>query len=81
MGSSSSSASLSGLPLIEIFKVGEAPPMPLPSDVSRPLSGIKVLDLTKVIAGPVCGRTLASHGAQVIRVGAAHLPVLEIFGN
>ena len=68
---------LSGLPLVEIFKVGEAPPMPLPSDVSRPLSGIKVLDLTKVIAGPVCGRTLASHGAQVIRVGAAHLPVLE----
>ena len=68
---------LSGLPVIEIFKVGEAPPMPLPSDVSRPLSGIKVLDLTKVIAGPVCGRTLASHGAQVIRVGAAHLPVLE----
>ena len=68
---------LSGLPVIEIFKVGEAPPMPLPSNVSRPLSGIKVLDLTKVIAGPVCGRTLASHGAQVIRVGAAHLHVLE----
>ena len=45
---------LSGLPVIEIFKVGEAPPMPLPSDVSRPLSGIKVLDLTKkAISGGV----------------------------
>ena len=68
---------LSELPIIEIFKIGESPPMPLPSDVSRPLSGIKVLDLTKVIAGPVCGRTLASHGAQVIRIGASHLPLLE----
>jgi crotonobetainyl-CoA:carnitine CoA-transferase CaiB-like acyl-CoA transferase len=33
-----------------------------------------VLDLTRVIAGPVCGRTLAAHGADVLRVGAAHLP-------
>ena len=68
---------LSGLPVIEIVKIGEAPPIPLPSDTSRPLSGVKALDLTKVIAGPVCGRTLASHGAQVIRIGAAHLPLLE----
>ena len=68
---------MSGLPVIEIGKIGEAPPIPLPSDSSRPLSGVKALDLTKVIAGPVCGRTLASHGAQVIRIGAAHLPLLE----
>lgn len=40
----------------------------------RPAAGLRVLDLTRVIAGPVCGRTLASFGADVLRVGAAHLP-------
>jgi len=40
----------------------------------RPLSGLRVLDLTKVIAGPVCGRTLAEHGAEVMRVHARRLP-------
>ncbi|MEV7006127.1 CoA transferase [Streptosporangium sp. NPDC051022] len=40
----------------------------------RPLGGLRVLDLTRVIAGPVATRTLAAHGAQVLRVGAGHLP-------
>ncbi|MFC4591764.1 CoA transferase [Sphaerisporangium corydalis] len=40
----------------------------------RPLEGVRVLDLTRVIAGPVTTRTLAAYGAQVLRVGAAHLP-------
>jgi crotonobetainyl-CoA:carnitine CoA-transferase CaiB-like acyl-CoA transferase len=35
---------------------------------------VRVLDLTRVIAGPVCGRTLAVHGADVLAVTAAHLP-------
>jgi CoA-transferase family III len=39
----------------------------------RPLAGVRVLDLTRVIAGPVATRTLAAYGAQVLRVGAAHL--------
>ena len=41
---------------------------------ARPLAGIEVLDLTRIIAGPVCGRTLAVHGADVLLVGASHLP-------
>ncbi|MBL7497059.1 CoA transferase [Frankia nepalensis] len=41
---------------------------------ARPAAGLRVLDMTRVIAGPVCGRTLAAFGADVLRVGAAHLP-------
>ncbi|GAA4563712.1 CoA transferase [Planotetraspora kaengkrachanensis] len=47
---------------------------PEPVHGPRPLSGVRVLDLTRVIAGPVAARFLAAHGAEVLRVGAAHLP-------
>jgi crotonobetainyl-CoA:carnitine CoA-transferase CaiB-like acyl-CoA transferase len=64
------------LPLLSIEKIGDAPPEKFaPAD--RPLSGVKVLDLTRIIAGPVCGRTLAAHGADVLLVTAEHLPSLQ----
>ncbi len=60
-------------PLIAIERIGDAPPRPLPPAADRPLAGVWVLDLTRVIAGPVCGRTLAAHGAEVLLITAPHL--------
>jgi crotonobetainyl-CoA:carnitine CoA-transferase CaiB-like acyl-CoA transferase len=66
---------VASLPVFTIERIGDAPAKPLPT-AERPLSGIKVLDLTRIIAGPVCGRTLAAHGADVLLVTASHLPSL-----
>lgn len=69
-------AAMATLPPVLIERIGDAPPTPLSPLSARPLDGIRVLDLTKVIAGPVAGRTLAAHGAEVLHVSAAHLPAL-----
>src|SRR3954466_10930575 len=66
---------LAGLPLISIEKIGDAAPKPWPKG-ERPLAGIRVLDLSRVIAGPVAGRTLAVHGADVLLISGADLPAI-----
>lgn len=74
-------SALAALPLFEIERIdggqSDAPPEPIGgalSLASRPLEGVRVLDLSRIIAGPVAGRTLAQHGADVLLVNGPHLP-------
>jgi crotonobetainyl-CoA:carnitine CoA-transferase CaiB-like acyl-CoA transferase len=66
---------LATLPTIVIEKIGEAAPKPWPAG-DRPLAGVRVLDLSRVIAGPVAGRTLAVHGADVLLISGPDLPAI-----
>jgi len=68
---------VSRLPLMEIEKIGEADPLNFSDNPKRPLEGIKVLELTKVLAGPLMGRTLGEHGANVLWLNAPHLDVID----
>src|SRR4030081_3685485 len=66
---------LAALPTVSIEKIGEAAPKPWPAG-DRPLAGVRVLDLSRVIAGPVAGRTLAAHGADVLLISGPDLPAI-----
>lgn len=66
-------------PLLTLTRVGDAPPRALPplAPAQRPLEGVRVLDLTRILAGPVGGRALAAYGADVMLVNSPHLPNIE----
>ena len=70
------SAAVAELALVAIERIGGSPSLAwsaLPRDAS-PLHGLRVLDLTRILAGPVGGRTLAAYGADVMLVCAPQLP-------
>lgn len=64
---------VASLPWVEVIRVADSLPRPLPAG-ERPLSGVRVVELTRIIAGPVAGRTLAAHGATVLHITSPKLP-------
>jgi len=70
---------LASQPAVAISRIGDAPARafpPLPAR-AQPLHGLRVLDLTRILAGPVAGRTLAAYGAEVMLVNSPALPNIE----
>lgn len=65
-------------PVIEIEKIGDSKPEPFKSN-GPALAGIRVLDLTRILAGPVAARTCAEHGADVLMATARHTPQIKNF--
>lgn len=66
-------------PLFSVDRLGDADRLALPvlPRGARPLDGLKVLDLTRILAGPVGGRALAAYGADVMLVNSPHLPNID----
>jgi crotonobetainyl-CoA:carnitine CoA-transferase CaiB-like acyl-CoA transferase len=67
---------LTAKPIVEIIKIADSDPEPMPQG-PRPLSGIRALDLTRILAGPIAARTLAENGADVLMVTAENLPQIK----
>jgi len=71
---SATDASLRRHPLISLTELAGSPPRALPDDAAAPLKDVRVLDLTRVLAGPVATRTLALAGADVLRIDPPDRP-------
>ncbi len=70
---------LASRPVVEVTQIGDSKPEPFARGGAAPLSGIRVLDLTRVLAGPTCARTLAQFGAQAMVISSPALPSVPYF--
>ncbi|HVR53729.1 MAG TPA: CoA transferase [Pseudorhodoferax sp.] len=70
-------------PLLSITRIGDAAPLALPPlpHGAPPLDGLRVLDLTRILAGPVGGRALAALGADVMLVNSPQLPNISAIAD
>ncbi len=70
-------------PLVAIARIGDAPPLPWPETRApdAPLTGLRVLDMTRILAGPFGTRLLAIYGADVLLVNAPHLPNIDAIAD
>jgi CoA transferase family III len=64
---------LAAMPAVEIEKIGDSPPE-FTAGRHRPFDRLRVIDMAHVIAGPVAARTLAEHGADVLRISSPYQP-------
>ncbi len=81
---STAGRALAAVPVVEVIKIGDGPPRDLignssAADAARALAGLRVLDLTRVLAGPTCARALGSMGAEVLQIRGEGLPNVEAF--
>jgi crotonobetainyl-CoA:carnitine CoA-transferase CaiB-like acyl-CoA transferase len=64
---------LAAKPVVQITRIGDSAPEPL-SPSPTPLGGIHVLEAAHIIAGPTSGRSMAEHGAEVLRISSINQP-------
>lgn len=67
---------LANSPAVTIEQIGDAPPKPIPGG-ELPLDGVRVIDNTRVLAGPTISRTLAALGADVLHIGSPHVTDIQ----